>query len=359
VISRNQNKTFDAQEVKRQAAGREMEILIRMCGIDVDLLDGRGHPCPWCGGTDRFSLVNGGTGAVHCRQCLNEKNGDFFAAVEKSFKCKFPEAVSRVADYLGMKQFGGSGADPSTPTLSPTVKPKTVSVKPTNGKNASVQPRTIATPEERHNAYSDLLAALTLSDLHRENLCQRGLPDDIIENAKYRTWNGDFPFLKTFFSLDHPQMLHIPGFDTKLGFRAAYGLLIPVRNIKGQIIALRVRVDEPKPGKGKYRWVSSFHPQHNPRGVKAEPCVHVPIGIQAPCGILRVTEGELKADVTSFLSGTPTISIPGVNSWELALPVIRDLQADRVIVSLDADASSNQAVAKAQKYLVKSLTKGA
>ena len=35
--------------------------------------------------------------------------------------------------------------------------------------------------EQRHAAYSEMLSYLALSDRHRENLHERGLPDEVIE----------------------------------------------------------------------------------------------------------------------------------------------------------------------------------
>lgn len=63
------------------AAGRWREVLVSVGGIDESLLDGRHHPCPKCGGVDRFSLINEERGAILCRQCFASKNGDGVAAI--------------------------------------------------------------------------------------------------------------------------------------------------------------------------------------------------------------------------------------------------------------------------------------
>jgi hypothetical protein len=52
---------------------------------------------------------------------------------------------------------------------------------------------------------------------------------------------------------------------------------------------------------------------------------------------VRLTEGELKADVATTLSGIPTLSAPGVGSWRLAVPVLKDLGARTVHVAFDQD----------------------
>ncbi|MEM8494352.1 MAG: primase-helicase zinc-binding domain-containing protein [Planctomycetota bacterium] len=67
---------LDAAEVKAAATCRWREILTSVAGIPGDLLDGRNHPCPRCGGTDRFRLIDADAGAVFCNQCFRERNGD-------------------------------------------------------------------------------------------------------------------------------------------------------------------------------------------------------------------------------------------------------------------------------------------
>lgn len=86
--------------VKLAARGRELEILSAVGGIPDAVLDGNGHPCPWCGGTDRFSASRKTPGAVYCRKCFSTKNGDFLAAVMKAKNCGFKEAIKMVGDYL-------------------------------------------------------------------------------------------------------------------------------------------------------------------------------------------------------------------------------------------------------------------
>jgi hypothetical protein len=92
-----------AADVKAAARGRWRDILPSVAGIDAALLDGRGHPCPKCGGDDRFSLVDSDAGAVLCRKCFSKKNGDGLAAVCWARGCDFPAAVQVVAEFLGLR----------------------------------------------------------------------------------------------------------------------------------------------------------------------------------------------------------------------------------------------------------------
>ena len=88
-------------EIKQTARGREIEILQNVAGIPLELLDGEHHPCPRCGGKDRFRLVDKEAGAVLCNQCFRKKNGDFIAAVQWALDITFPDALEVIAEYLG------------------------------------------------------------------------------------------------------------------------------------------------------------------------------------------------------------------------------------------------------------------
>lgn len=101
---------IDAQTVKQAAAsGRWPEILATIGGIDAGLLDGRNHPCPKCGGDDRFRFIDPEAGAVLCNQCFREQNGDGLAAVAWLRGCDFPEAIRSVAQYVGLTNGNGNG----------------------------------------------------------------------------------------------------------------------------------------------------------------------------------------------------------------------------------------------------------
>ncbi len=95
------NGHLSADDVKRNASGRWRDILAAN-GFNHDELDGRHHPCPKCGGVDRFSLLDESEGAVLCRQCFAEKNGDGLAAIQWRNDWTFSQTIRAVADFLGM-----------------------------------------------------------------------------------------------------------------------------------------------------------------------------------------------------------------------------------------------------------------
>src|SRR5262249_3325977 len=75
--------------------------------------------------------------------------------------------------------------------------------------------------------------------------------------------------------------------------------------------------------------------------------VHVPLFDGVHGDTVRLTEGELKADITTALSGLLTVSIPGVAMWRKALPVLQALGVQRVLLAFDADWRTNPHVAQA------------
>lgn len=94
-------------EVKAAARGQWIGILTD-AGAPADCLDGRGHPCPLCGGEDRFNTAKdvNDTGAVFCRHCFNQsstiKPGDGVATVAWLMKITNGEAAKWIADRLGL-----------------------------------------------------------------------------------------------------------------------------------------------------------------------------------------------------------------------------------------------------------------
>jgi hypothetical protein len=107
----------------------------------------------------------------------------------------------------------------------------------------------------------------------------------------------------------------------------ATGLLVPVRDLQGRIGALKIRrATEPK-----YVYLTGGADGPSPGSP-----VHVPLGVVAPAPVVRVTEGEIKADVCVAIDGTPTIGVPGVTQWRCAFTELKSLGAKTVVVAFDS-----------------------
>lgn len=189
-----------------------------------------------------------------------------------------------------------------------------------------------------HRAYESLLRNLPLEDAHRAGLRGRGLDDKEIDRRGYRTLRNVHRGRAA--QAAHVRLgddvLAVPGFvrgDYGVTLQGdSTGLLVPVRDLQGRIQALKIR----REGDPKYVYLTSGEQGPSPGSP-----VHVPLGVGA-ASVVRVTEGELKADVCVALGATPTIGVPGVSQWRQALPVLRELGACTVVMAYDAHDVRNK-----------------
>jgi hypothetical protein len=207
-----------------------------------------------------------------------------------------------------------------------------------------------ADPDTLHAVYSALLARLSLSQAHREALRRRGLADDAIDRAGYRTLPvpGRARIARDLRERFGDAVLRVPGVAVReqdgrrfLSLGGSAGLLIPARAAGGRIAALLVRRD----GGGdwpRYSYLSSA--KYGGPGPGAP--VHVPRGLTTPCPCVRVTEGALKADIAYSLSGLPTIGLAGASAWRPGPAALQALGCQTVRLAYDADARIKPAVAR-------------
>lgn len=214
-----------------------------------------------------------------------------------------------------------------------------------------------ADAETLDKVYRAILGHLVLSRDHKQNLLVRGLSENEIERRLYRTWpkKGRAKIARAIAEKFGDEICsRIPGLYLKeddadssnrwWSLTGQAGLIIPVRNHKNQIVGLRDRVDEPRDG-GKYRWISSA----NYEGASSGSPLHFP-GTDAQISDLDeidFTEGELKADIATVLSGRYTVSLPGVKNWVAAIQALKELGIRRVRLAFDEDFRTNPHVAEA------------
>jgi hypothetical protein len=224
-----------------------------------------------------------------------------------------------------------------------------VSIAP-SPKNAGQMPQ-LASVETRHRIYSALLAALPLTAAHRTGLGRRGLPEAEIDRRRYASLpvRGRARIAQELLDRFGDALLSVPGFYVKqtdsrpyVTIAGAAGLLVPVRDMNGRVVAIKVRRDDAGNGP-RYSYLSSTRYG----GPSPGSPLHVPLGIRAPCERVRLTEGELKGDVATVLSGLPTLAVAGVANWRPCLEVLRELGAKTVILAFDADATEKVQVAQA------------
>jgi hypothetical protein len=196
-----------------------------------------------------------------------------------------------------------------------------------------------AGPDLRHRAYEMLLAQLPLADVHRQDLRRRGLPDAEIDRRGYRTLRNldRGRAAKAVHELLGEDVFTVPGFARgNFGVTlhgTSTGLVVPVRDLEGRVQALKIR----REAEPKYVYLTS-----DAGGPSPGSPVHVPLGTVKASPVVRVTEGELKADVCAVLGDTPTVGVPGVTQWHAALPVLQAMESKTVVLAFDAPDVRNK-----------------
>ena len=225
----------------------------------------------------------------------------------------------------------------------------------------------LAPIELRHEVYSHVVKLLEENGCrllveHEKALLARGMDSPRVRLCGFFSFPSQHLAQEIVDTLGHPKdrLLGVPGFLR--GDRVAYvqlrdhagALGIPVRDASGQIGAVRLRV-EGEDEKKKYLWLSAPR-LSNVLGCSPGAMCHVPLhSRELRTGVVRVTEGEIKAEIATERTNTLTISVPGVGLWPTAIEALRELKASRVLVAYDADQRRNPAVARALQSFASAL----
>lgn len=364
------------------------ELLDRL-GFDYDYDRGK-MDCPFCGSKRKLSL-DWEENQYRCPKC-GQSGGVFhmFAYFQKGYtlekkapKAKKVEVAKELAEFMEGKT--ASNAKPPKPA-----KPK--------------RPKVPVAPDDKlHTVYSAMAKnpALQLTQSHREHLKNRGLTDEVIERNGYLSLPADMSvsdyYLKLYEQaggetrrthemnwIPKKQILFglmiahhiisqgldvqgVPGFFQFGQFWAYWvnpGILIPTRNMKGQIVIWQVRRDKLR-RKDDLRYITSSCkglPGHVTENVSR---CHFPIGneIMETNATVLLTEGPLKADVASHLYGTPAffIAIPGILNtkelYEKFIPILKEAGIKKIYNALDMDRLTNPNVRRGSKTIVNEFQK--
>ncbi|WP_158246104.1 CHC2 zinc finger domain-containing protein [Sulfobacillus sp. hq2] len=206
-------------------------------------------------------------------------------------------------------------------------------LRTTYAPHGAIAPRPTPTPAAparaplavRDATYRAWLAQQTLHPRHRHALHARGLPDRVIAQAGLVSHTPGLTAIT-------PAQPGVPGFWHHQGhwhIAGPAGVIIPVRDVTGQIQALHVRADDPT--RGKYRWLSS---SGRPGGASSGAPVHVARGVDT---VVWVTEGPLKALVAHARLQHTVLGIPGVQAWAPVPALITALGPQEVILAFDRE----------------------
>lgn len=254
-------------------------------------------------------------------------------------------------------------------------------------KNASV--------EVRNKTYNGLLNldVMDLADEHYAELSRRGFTEGEIVQNQYRSFARALPWacekaaedayeviaplLQKYPKLQKStrseilaglligmalkgsgcEMEGVPGFfklgDFWMFYVVQNAIVIPLRNMRGQIVALQCKL---MAGKTRYLTVSS---SGLPHGCSPEDQYHVPIGGEPieDATMCVLTEGPLKGDALVALSDKPVMAlcILGVNNVSKLPALFAEMKAagvQRIINALDMDRFLNRNVRKAVRKIV-------
>lgn len=180
--------------------------------------------------------------------------------------------------------------------------------------------------------YREMLSMLKLKERHRSDLRRRGLSEgEIASMVKFG-----------YRSTDHTDSLRIarkllaqgfclkgiPGFfiNRQGDWEAAFypsneGYLCPVRTVDGKITGFQIRLDRPYK-KRKYAWFTSS-------GLEGGTSSKSPASLSGIMtgGVVRVTEGVLKAEIACQCSGQAYIGNPGVSNYKGVRQILCELKA--------------------------------
>ena len=97
------NKSDLKLQVKTAASGNWQNIISSITGVDTIILNGKHHPCPLCGGKDRFRFLNyDGSGGAMCSQCKPSGMGDGIAVIKWLSSLSFIDALHAIARHLNI-----------------------------------------------------------------------------------------------------------------------------------------------------------------------------------------------------------------------------------------------------------------
>ena len=325
------------------------------------------YTCPECGGKRKFN-INFQKDVFNCPKCGFRGSAfdlwAYYRGIHAADRTELCKAVAK--DYHAHT---GSAAVKARPKKA---------VARTVEKEIDVPP---ADPAVQDKTFRALLAKLSLSESHKENLLARGLSKEAVERAGYVSAP----------TIGISQITHgllsngirtegVPGFYKKTQWSFVNygpGFLIPCRGFDGKIHGLQLRTDKKTYRKlsagyvpeaaflkrdnfrhangtlrkiPRYLTISSYGRPGGTKGI-TKPHYNPGNGIG---NTVIITEGPLKADIISHFTGTASLAVLGVNSISYLpsmLSELRKMGKNLVYTAFDMDMYENPHVTKALSNL--------
>lgn len=278
-----------------------------------------------------------------------------------SFVSEFDKVTKREAAYRIALMAGIITEEEYTKVTNSKYEPK---AKISLGENIKTSLGELASVENRNLVYSVFAEgkklegeSSRLTKEHLEYLKNRGITDEEIEKYKYFSMPNRVAMRKiksklALFGNVDELLQYVPGFyrdkeKQYFTFLKCSGIGIPIRNEKGQIVAIQVRRDVVKEGESRYFWWSSGFASDSFGASPGSPVdVLKPSSIRFPA--LFITEGHFKGAVLTETFKSPAISVQGVGNWKPIKEQIELFKNDvkYIYVCYDADMCHNTAVMK-------------
>lgn len=321
----------------------------KLCGLDIksrtlakEEVEAR---CPYCNDHRYRMYLNRITHMFFCQNCGTGGN-----AVTLYADCN-PKGT-RLTNYESYKALSAE----------PSVRQYDVPVI----ENCAEPP--IRELSERSEIYLEFLKLLRLEKEHLTNLLNRGLSTEIIKGNMYKS----FPTDKTerqwicdnlaarYDLTDVPGFYRSGGRWSIIGLKS--GILIPICSKDNLIQGLQIRFDNPPvkrvtaaDGKvtekvgGRFRWLSTGGNGFTD-GTGITSYIHVTGDVSSDT--LYLTEGGMKADIASYLSGGRLfIGLTGVQNVRYLKEIVTSLHPKRIVECLDMDVRTNPQVQRAQSKI--------
>ncbi|AFV21347.1 MULTISPECIES: CHC2 zinc finger domain-containing protein [Bacillus] len=328
-----------------------------------------------------FSISNK-KGIFKCFSC--DEGGDAVKFIAKYDKISFGASAIKIALEFGLitnEEYKEAFGDKAEVDVAETVRKTYIA---SMDKVDYEEER--ADIEVLHNVFSVFSKGISLceghdklTEEHKAYLKGRGLSDKDIEEDGYFSFPGRHSaFLTNFYNTMYeefgytPEILKdIPGFfctenckmdfQTKDGeitvpiyaYRRQEGICIPMKNAKGQIAGIQIRLDEVKDSSRRYIWFSSTFADAEDRsnmyinGTGAGAPLDVVYPEKIKHTTLFITEGRFKARKIASTYGCIAISVQGIGNWRNIEKEIKDIEErtgydiKHICIAYDADMSYN------------------
>ena len=292
--------------------------------------------CPVCGKKEKKLNINFDKGAFRCAKCGVSGYAVHLWALYRGIPLEDMAAATR--DFY---------ADSINLSVEKSSSVRICKQEPMDVPTASI--------DVRNSTFEKLISILPLSEKHEDALLKRGLSKEVIAENEYRSYPLTGYASIANMLLERGCILEgCPGFykdseDRWTLRRLSGGILIPQRDGQGRIQGFQIRTDHE--GSSKYLTLSTG--ENYKCGAKGFANPHFRYGKLGFEEVI-ITEGPLKGDIISHLTGMSVLALQGVNAVSRLNQILSELEeigTKKVLTAFDMDLRTNIMVRDALEKL--------